>query len=58
MLIKPTTVITGDKSRDFPLPATTRPTHFQRSAGFTYEAQAVRECLLRGRVPILYVTSV
>ncbi|GFS48749.1 trans-1,2-dihydrobenzene-1,2-diol dehydrogenase [Trichonephila inaurata madagascariensis] len=44
----PTTVITADKTYEFPLPDTIRPCNFTNSSGLRFEAMEVRECLKKG----------
>ncbi|GBN04219.1 Trans-1,2-dihydrobenzene-1,2-diol dehydrogenase [Araneus ventricosus] len=44
----PTTVITDEKTYEFPLPETIRPCNFTNSSGLRFEAMEVRECLKKG----------
>ncbi|XP_066426106.1 trans-1,2-dihydrobenzene-1,2-diol dehydrogenase [Molothrus aeneus] len=44
----PTELLWGGRRERFPLPPTAEPPNFPHSAGLRYEAQHVRECLLRG----------
>ncbi|GIY49183.1 trans-1,2-dihydrobenzene-1,2-diol dehydrogenase [Caerostris darwini] len=44
----PTTVITADKTYEFPLPEVIRPCNFVNSSGLRFEAMEVRECIKKG----------
>ncbi|KAM4650886.1 trans-1,2-dihydrobenzene-1,2-diol dehydrogenase-like [Discoglossus pictus] len=44
----PTSVIVNGKETKFPLPPTTKPMNFTNSTGLSYEAEHVRQCLLKG----------
>ncbi|NP_001120637.1 dihydrodiol dehydrogenase (dimeric) [Xenopus tropicalis] len=44
----PTSVIVNGKETKFPLPHSTKPMHFTNSTGLSYEAEHVRQCLLKG----------
>ncbi|XP_039551986.1 RNA-binding protein 26-like [Passer montanus] len=44
----PTELLWGGRRERFPLPPPARPPNFPHGAGLRYEAQHVRECLLRG----------
>ncbi|XP_067408340.1 trans-1,2-dihydrobenzene-1,2-diol dehydrogenase-like [Emydura macquarii macquarii] len=44
----PTTMIVKGQRRDCPLPPPSQPLNFSNGTGMRYEAQHVRECLLRG----------
>ncbi|CAM4673271.1 unnamed protein product [Lepidochelys olivacea] len=44
----PTEVVVNGQHEEFPLPAPSQPLHFTRSTGLRYEAQHVRQCLLKG----------
>ncbi|KAG8177732.1 hypothetical protein JTE90_026574 [Oedothorax gibbosus] len=44
----PTSVITSEKTYEFPLPSTIAPCNFVNSSGLRYEAMEVRECLIKG----------
>ncbi|XP_013392854.1 trans-1,2-dihydrobenzene-1,2-diol dehydrogenase [Lingula anatina] len=46
----PTRLITPDKSYDFPLPKCHYPIKLTHSEGLCYQAQAVRECLISGKL--------
>ncbi|CAN8179169.1 unnamed protein product [Coccothraustes coccothraustes] len=44
----PTELLWGGRCERFPLPPPAEPPNFPHSTGLRYEAQHVRECLLRG----------
>ncbi|KAM5132180.1 uncharacterized protein ACMZJ9_018960 [Mantella aurantiaca] len=44
----PTSVIVNGKETQFPLPQSSKPMHFTNSTGLGYEAEHVRQCLLKG----------
>lgn len=44
----PTTLIINGKETKFPLPLSSKPIHFFNSTGLSYEAEHVRQCLLKG----------
>ncbi|OCT70909.1 hypothetical protein XELAEV_18037834mg [Xenopus laevis] len=44
----PTSIIVNGKETKFPLPHSTKPMHFTNSTGLSYEAEHVRQCLLKG----------
>ncbi|XP_053308219.1 trans-1,2-dihydrobenzene-1,2-diol dehydrogenase-like [Spea bombifrons] len=44
----PTSLIVNGKETQFPLPPTTKNIHFINSTGLSYEAEHVRQCLLKG----------
>ncbi|XP_053308034.1 trans-1,2-dihydrobenzene-1,2-diol dehydrogenase-like [Spea bombifrons] len=44
----PTSVIINGKETKFPLPPSTKPMNFTNSTGLSYEAEHVRQCLLKG----------
>lgn len=51
----PETLITPTKKYEHPLPKSSRPMNYIRSEGFIYEADAVRESLLKGMKPIPFL---
>uniref|UniRef100_A0A8C5WK09 Trans-1,2-dihydrobenzene-1,2-diol dehydrogenase n=1 Tax=Leptobrachium leishanense TaxID=445787 RepID=A0A8C5WK09_9ANUR len=44
----PTSLVLNGKETKFPLPLSTKPLHFNNSTGLSYEAEHVRQCLLKG----------
>ncbi|XP_033845475.1 dihydrodiol dehydrogenase, tandem duplicate 1 [Periophthalmus magnuspinnatus] len=44
----PTTLVVNDKETEYPLPEPCLPMNFTNSTGLRYEAQEVRQCLLKG----------
>ncbi|KAM4702634.1 trans-1,2-dihydrobenzene-1,2-diol dehydrogenase-like [Rhinophrynus dorsalis] len=44
----PTSIILNGKETKFPLPHSTKPMNFTNSTGLSYEAEHVRQCLLKG----------
>uniref|UniRef100_A0AAV2LQM3 Trans-1,2-dihydrobenzene-1,2-diol dehydrogenase n=1 Tax=Knipowitschia caucasica TaxID=637954 RepID=A0AAV2LQM3_KNICA len=44
----PTTLVVNDKQAEYPLPEPCMPVNFTNSTGLRYEAQEVRQCLLKG----------
>lgn len=44
----PTTLIVNDKETEYPLPEPCLPMNFTNSTGLCYEAEEVRQCLLKG----------
>uniref|UniRef100_A0A8C3S2J0 GFO/IDH/MocA-like oxidoreductase domain-containing protein n=1 Tax=Chelydra serpentina TaxID=8475 RepID=A0A8C3S2J0_CHESE len=44
----PTELVVKGQREEFPLPTPSQPTNFPRSTGLRYEAQHVRQCLLKG----------
>jgi len=45
----PTTLVVNDKQTEWPLPEPCLPLNFTNSTGLRYEAEEVRQCLLKGR---------
>lgn len=45
----PTTLVVNDKETEYPLPEPCLPLNFTNSTGLRYEAEEVRQCLLKGR---------
>lgn len=45
----PTALVANDKEMKYPLPEPSLPLNFTNSTGLRYEAEEVRQCLLRGR---------
>lgn len=45
----PTTLVVNDKEMEYPLPEPCLPLNFTNSTGLRYEAEEVRQCLLKGR---------
>ena len=46
-------LITPNKTYNFPLPEHSEKFHFLRSEGFVYEAQAIRDSLIKGKLLII-----
>ncbi|MEQ2211073.1 hypothetical protein XENOCAPTIV_025667, partial [Xenoophorus captivus] len=44
----PTTLVVNDKKTEYPLPEPCLPLNFTNSTGLRYEAEEVRQCLLKG----------
>lgn len=44
----PTTLVVNDKETKYPLPEPALPLNFTNSTGLRYEAEEVRQCLLKG----------
>lgn len=44
----PTTLVVNDKTTEYPLPEPCLPLNFTNSTGLRYEAEEVRQCLLKG----------
>ncbi|XP_069462243.1 trans-1,2-dihydrobenzene-1,2-diol dehydrogenase-like [Ambystoma mexicanum] len=44
----PTSVITNEKEKKFPLPPTSKTMNYHHSTGMSYEAEHTRQCLLKG----------
>ena len=45
----PTTLVVNGKETQFPLPEPSMPLNFTNSTGLRYEAEEVRQCLLKGK---------
>lgn len=45
----PTALVVNDKETKYPLPEPALPLNFTNSTGLRYEAEEVRQCLLKGR---------
>ncbi|KAG8434000.1 hypothetical protein GDO86_012382 [Hymenochirus boettgeri] len=44
----PTSIIVNGTERTFPLPPSSKPHHYPNATGLSYEAEHVRQCLLKG----------
>lgn len=49
----PTSLIVNGKETQYPLPEPYLPINFPNSTGMRYEAEEVRQCLLKGNVLVL-----